>query len=452
MSEDFNGNTGRAVPADRLSRLFGMGRMSGGMAGRALASGAGQVARGRRPRLNDLLMTPANAKALTDELSRMRGAAMKVGQLISMETADLLPPELAAIFARLRADADPMPPKQLRRVLDDNWGSDWQKRFRRFDVRPIAAASIGQVHRAQTKDGRDLAIKVQYPGVRGSIDSDVRNIGGLMRMPGVVPRQMDLSGLLDDARRQLHEEADYIREAEALERFHGLLGDDPEFVVPRLQPDLSTRDILAMDYIESQPLDAVETGPQKTRDTIAARLIALVLRELFDLGHMQTDPNFANYRWQPDTGRIVLLDFGATRALSPELVAAYRALMEAGFARDRAAESTAMQAVGIFGADDPARHRETILDMFETALEPVLSDRPHDFAGSDLLGRLRRKGMSIGAERDFWHVPPTETLFVQRKVAGTYLLAARLGANVALRPIVERFRQAQDRQAGKPPL
>ncbi|MBJ3764242.1 AarF/ABC1/UbiB kinase family protein [Maribius pontilimi] len=440
MADPFDEKSGLAVPADRLSRLMRMGRMSGGLAGRALAQGAGQVARGRKPILGDLLLTPANAKALTDELSRMRGAAMKVGQLISMETADLLPPELAAIFARLRADADPMPPKQLRTVLDDNWGRDWQRQFRRFDVRPIAAASIGQVHRAQTRDGRDLAIKVQYPGVRGSIDSDVRNIGALMRLPGVVPRSVDLSGLLEDARRQLHEEADYLREGAALERFADLLDTDPGFIVPRLHEDLSSRDILAMDFVESVPLDALEDGPQDTRDTVAARLIELVLRELFTLGHMQTDPNFANYRWSPEHGKVVLLDFGATRQMQPGLVAAFHDLMRAGLDEDRDAARAACMAVGLFDDDDPEKHRDTILDMFAMAMEPLRQDAPFDFATSDLVPRLRRMGLSIGSERDFWHVPPTETLFVQRKVAGTYLLAARLGARVNLHGIVTRYR------------
>ncbi|WOI55746.1 AarF/ABC1/UbiB kinase family protein [Palleronia sp. LCG004] len=438
MSDD-DDFPGRAVPSARLARLFGMGRMTGGLAGRALRGGAGKLAAGRRPRIGDLMMTPANARAVTEELARMRGAAMKVGQLVSMEAEDLLPPDLAAIFARLQADADPMPPRQLREVLTREWGDGWQRRFARFDVRPVASASIGQVHRATTRDGRNLAIKVQYPGVRGSIDSDIRNIAAILRVPGLVPRQLNLAPLLEEARAQLHEEADYLREGSQLEAYADVIGDDPRFVVPRLHPELSTRDILAMDYLESVPLGTLADGPQEVRDDVAARLIDLVLRELFEFRLMQTDPNFGNYRRMAD-GRIALLDFGATQVIPDRLSRDFHALMQAGLSSDREASRAAAIRVGLF--DDPVAegHRETILDMFAMTMAPMLQDGPFDFGQSDLMARMRLKGAEIGEERDFWHVPPTETLFVQRKVVGTYLLATRLKARVDLKAIAARYR------------
>lgn len=136
-----------------------------------IGQGLRTAASGERVDLRALALSPENALRLTRELSHMRGAAMKVGQLMSMDAGELLPPEFAAILARLRADAHPMPPRQLRTVLDKAWGEGWYRRFERFDLRPLAAASIGQVHRALTPDGRDLAIKVQFPGVRESIES-----------------------------------------------------------------------------------------------------------------------------------------------------------------------------------------------------------------------------------------------------------------------------------------
>ena len=163
--------------------------------------------------MRDLVLTPGNVGRLADRLSHLRGAAMKLGQMISMDAGDLLPPELAAILAQLRSQAHRMPPEQLSRVLDSEWGPDWRRRFSRFNATPIAAASIGQVHRATLPDGRELAIKVQYPGVRESIDSDVDNVATLLRVSGVLPRELDLAPLLTEAKRQLHEEADYEREA-----------------------------------------------------------------------------------------------------------------------------------------------------------------------------------------------------------------------------------------------
>ena len=185
-----------AVPSGRGSRLARLGWMATGIAGSMMAEGARQLAQGNRPKMSDLLLTPANARRVADQLAKLRGAAMKVGQLVSMETGDLLPPALAEILARLRSDARAMPKAQVASVLETNWGKGWEKQFKHFSYTPLAAASIGQVHRAQTRDGRDLAIKIQYPGVRESIDSDVDNVAGLLRLSGLLPRDMDIKPLL----------------------------------------------------------------------------------------------------------------------------------------------------------------------------------------------------------------------------------------------------------------
>ena len=203
-----------AVPSGRGSRLARLGWMATGIAGGMMAEGARQLAQGNRPKMSDLLLTPANARRVADQLAKLRGAAMKVGQLVSMESGDLLPPALAEILARLRSDARAMPKAQVQAALDAQWGKGWEKKFRHFSFTPMAAASIGQVHRALAKDGRDMAIKIQYPGVRESIDSDVDNVAALFRMSGLLPREMDIKPLLRDAKRQLHDEADYLREGD----------------------------------------------------------------------------------------------------------------------------------------------------------------------------------------------------------------------------------------------
>ena len=430
---------GTAVPAGRLSRLIGIGGLAGGIFGNVLASGVREIASGNRPRASDLLMTPKNARKVADQLSRMRGAAMKVGQLLSMDAGDVLPPEIAAALVRLQEQADPMPPKQLRSVLNAEWGENWLGHFAHFNVRPIAAASIGQVHRATLRDGRELAIKVQYPGIRAAIDSDVENVAAFLRYSGVLPGRLDMAPLLDDAKRQLHQEADYLQEAAALTRFSQHLSDDPEFVVPRQHADLSTRNVLAMDFINSTPLYDLVAAPQMTRDAVAARLIELVLREIFELGEMQTDPNFANYRYVAATGQIVLLDFGATRVFPQKLRAGFHSLLIAGLGNDREAARVAAKEVRLFDAQTPERHQSIILDMLETGMEALRHRTVFDFGQNDLFVRLRDRGLELATERDFWSVSATDTLLVQRKVAGTYLMAAGLKARVDLAEIVGRY-------------
>lgn len=431
---------GRAVPSGRLSRLGGFGRLAGGVAGNVVAEGARRLAAGERPRMGDLLLTPANAGRVADELARLRGAAMKLGQMVSMDAGDVLPPELTQILARLRDQAHHMPPRQLDTVLAAEWGKDWRRRFVHFQAHPIAAASIGQVHRARLPGGREMAIKVQYPGVAGSIESDVDNVATLLRVSGLLPAALDIAPLLAEAKAQLREEADYEREGAMIERYAALIGDDRGFVVPRLVPELTTPRVLAMDFVEGASIEALETAPQEVRDAAMARLIALVLRELFDWGVMQTDPNFANYRWQADTQRIVLLDFGAARVVDPAVEAGYRRLLFAGLDGDRDAVRAAALDVGFIGPAVVQRHGALLDKMIGIVLDNLGAEGPFDFGDRAFVGVLREEAMAIAADRAAWHLPPAATLFVQRKISGTALLAARMRAKVDVRALVEAHR------------
>jgi predicted unusual protein kinase regulating ubiquinone biosynthesis (AarF/ABC1/UbiB family) len=428
---------GAAVPIGRATRLLHFGAMATGIAGSVAAGGLRVLAGGQRPYLAKLLLTPANTLRFTDGLSHLRGAALKLGQMLSMDTGVVLPAPLTAILARMRDDAQHMPPKQLQTVLNAQWGVGWYSRFARFDLRPFAAASIGQVHRATLPDGTELAIKVQYPGVRDSIDSDVDNVATLLRVPGLLPRGMDISPLLTEAKRQLHAEADYIAEAQHLARFGTLLAGDDRFALPQLHAPLCTDQVLAMQYMDSVSLETLVDAPQGARDRVAEALIDLVLRELFVFGAMQTDPNLANYRYDAQSGRIVLLDFGAVQTIAPALAADFRALARA--ALSGADARRAMLKIGYFSDSTAPHHQALIQSMFAAAMGPVRQDGLFDFGTSTLLNRLRDMGLAIGNDRELAHVPPAATLFLHRKIGGMYLMAAKLRARVSLRPMVERY-------------
>jgi predicted unusual protein kinase regulating ubiquinone biosynthesis (AarF/ABC1/UbiB family) len=421
---------GRAIPRGRLSRLGHFGRLAGGVAGGMLAEGARRMAAGERPRVGDLLLTPANARRVTDRLSHLRGAAMKLGQMISLDAGDLLPSELSAILATLRNQAYRMPPAQLNTVLTAEWGAHWRQRFRRFDASPIAAASIGQVHRAELPDGRVLAIKVQYPGVRASIDADVDNVATLLRVSSLLPASLDLKPLLAEAKRQLAEEADYVREGAQMRDYAARLAGDPRYIVPALHSELTTINVLAMEYVEGRPIETLEDAPQVVRDQAMTALIELVLRELFEFGVMQTDPNFANYRWQPATGALVLLDFGATRAIPPAVAASYRALIEAGLAHDRERIRDIAVATGFLGAEAVRAHGPAVDRIIAAIDDTMARPGPFDFGDRAFVPVIRAETPALIADRATWHVPDVEALFVQRKVSGTALLGARLKARV----------------------
>ncbi|MEM9809862.1 MAG: AarF/ABC1/UbiB kinase family protein [Pseudomonadota bacterium] len=436
MTERSDEPRGTAVPSGRMARLAQFGGMTTAIAGNVLVDGAKRAVRGESLNLEDLLLTPQNAGKVADQLARLRGAAMKLGQLISMDGGETIPPEFAEILARLRSSADMMPAKQLRGVLDEAWGKGWRSRFAQFDVRPMAAASIGQVHRALAKDGRELAIKIQYPGVKESIDSDIDNVAALIKLSRLVPKGLNLTPLLDEAKVQLHQEADYVREARYLGRFRALLEGSDDFVIPEPVPEFSGERVLAMTLVRGQPIESLVDAPQAERDRVVSHLMNLVMRELFEFQLMQTDPNFANYFYQASSGRIVLLDFGATRDVPDAVTQGYRRLIRAGLDDDWDAVREAALAMGLIGEGAASRHENVLADLFSMAMEPIRYDGAYDFGGSDLALRMREEGMKL-KDNDFSHVPHPVMVFLHRKFGGTYLLATRLGARVNMRAMLE---------------
>lgn len=427
------------VPSSRFVRAAKLGGLASSIAGSVMAEGAKSLARGQRPVMSDLLLTPQNALKVADKLAQMRGAAMKMGQLMSMDAGEMLPPELSQIMARLRSEAHFMPPAQLKKVLITAWGPDFLKHFKKFDVHPIAAASIGQVHRAWTKDGRDLAIKVQYPGVRTSIDSDVDNVATLMKISGLVPKGLDISPMLEEAKRQLHEEADYEREGKYLALFGQLKENSADFTVPALHADLTTREVLAMSFVEGVPIESLETAPQAERDRVMRLIVDLIFRELFDYRLMQTDPNFANFRYDPATGRVILLDFGATREFPEDFAARYRRLLRAGLADDMTGVRDAAREIGFLHAEMPEDLEAMLLGMFRMTVEPLRQPGLYDFGQNDLALRMRDESMALQSHRHHFRFPPVDSLFLQRKFGGVYLLATKLRARIALRDVVESW-------------
>ncbi|NAZ35658.1 AarF/ABC1/UbiB kinase family protein [Rubellimicrobium sp. CFH 75288] len=424
------------VPSGRLSRLSRVGGLAAALAGGAAAEGARRLLRGERPRLDDLLLAPANARRLAARLAEMRGAAMKIGQILSMDAGDLLPPGAGEALAALRAEARPMPSAQLRAALCAEWGADWHRRVAFFDAVPAAAASIGQVHRARAHDGRALALKIQYPGIAASIDADLDNAAALLRLSGLLPPDLDPAPFLAEARRQLHEEADYAAELRHLRHFRALLADDPAFRLPEPVPELSTPRLLAMTWEEGAPLETLAAEPAPVRDRAAAALIRLAWRELFEWGLVQTDPHLGNYRWDGARGQIVLLDFGAVRPVPPALAALYRALLDAALARDRPRAAAALEGFGALDARTPPALRAEALALFDRTAEALFHRGPFDFARDPLLAELRDRGLALGRDRSAWRAPPPESIWVQRKLGGLYLLLGRIGARADLRALL----------------
>lgn len=404
-----------------------------------IAEGTKQIAKGNKPKAKDLLLTPQNIARLTDQLAHLRGAAMKLGQMLSMDAGDVLEPELADILSRLRSNADPMPAKQLNAVMESSLGTNWKAEFLSFNFKPIASASIGQVHQAYSDAGDNLAVKVQYPGIRKSIDSDVDNVGTLLKVVGLIPESVDYKGLLEEAKKQLHDEADYAREAQFAIRYHDALKEHPHFVVPKIHTESCSDSVLAMEFIDGSPIEQIEHYDQSTRDFVMHSLLELLFRELFEFKMVQTDPNFANYLYIENTRQIGLLDFGATREYSERFSTGYRQAFASVVNNDEQGLNNALEQIGFFSQTILPDQRQAILDLVKMACEPMLVDEPYDFKASGLAQKLREAGTILSMEQEYWHTPPADALFLHRKIGGMYLLAARIGAKVNIRQLVQPY-------------
>lgn len=428
-----------SLPAGPASRLLKLGRLAGGVVAGMAAESARRLVTGDRPTTGELLVNPRNATQIAERLSELRGAAMKLGQLLSMESGDLWPKEFSQALSQLREDAHRMPLGEVAKQLESSWGKDWPHRFRRFNFQPIAAASIGQVHEATSADEQRLAIKIQYPGVRKSIDSDVDNTAKLLSLLRLVPNPEDLSPLLEEAKRQLHEEADYLAEAQRLMNYEDYLGDHPRFFVPKVVQEWTTADVLVMSFVPGGPLEILEQVERPLRTQIATDLVELSLREVFEWGLVQTDPNFSNYRYDDVSGRVGLLDFGAARAYDASRVRVLRRLLSAGIEANAAALEGAAIDAGYLPAQAPEIYRDTIVSLLLDVTEPARHTGDYDFATTNLARRMREKVTELRFEERVWHTPPADLLFLHRKLGGLYMLCSRLRVGINVRNLVTPY-------------
>ncbi|BBW91039.1 ubiquinol-cytochrome c reductase [Pseudoalteromonas sp. PS1M3] len=429
----------RNVPTSRLSRFAKLGSLATGVAGNMLVDGAKSALTGKGWDNKRLLLQPKNIEKLAVQLSHLRGAAMKLGQLLSMDAGDLLSPELAQLLALLRSDANPMPHKQLVEVLKEQWGDDWLSRFSHIELRPFAAASIGQVHLAYQENGDKLAVKVQYPGIAKSVESDVDNVITLLTLSRLLPKDLDIKPLVNEAKAQLLAEADYLREADYLIRYKNALNGNAHFKVPDVYTSHSTQQVLTMEYVNAEPIESITEQPQSQRSFVAEQLINLFFKEMFEFKLIQTDPNFANFHYQTETQKIVLFDFGATREISTELSSAYLALFKAGSDNSREGVLKAASQIGYFKDDIMDNYKNNVIDLFLMACEPLRHDGEFDFKHSQLALKIKDAGLALSAQSQQWHTPPVDALFIHRKLAGLYLIAARLGAKIDVRALFSHF-------------
>lgn len=349
----------------------------------------------------------------------------------------MLPEPIAAVLQRVQDRADYMPASQRDQVLVDNLGPNWRDLFESFEEIPMAAASIGQVHGAVLrKDGRRVAVKIQYPGVADSIDSDLNNLSILLTATRLLPKGLFLDKTIANARTELAWECDYEREAQCAERFRDLLKDySSSFIVPEIIHEASGKQVLTMERMDGIAVTKIKDFTQEQRDRIGTEILRLCLREIVEFRFMQTDPNWTNFLYNAETNRLELLDFGASREYPADFIETYVDTLIAAARDDRESCRTLSLKLGYLTGYESQAMVDAHIDSIMTLAEPYRDSAPdiYDFRDQTITDRVRSLIPTMLKER--LAPPPEETYSLHRKLSGAFLLCAKLESRVPCKEI-----------------
>jgi len=435
-----------------LERNFALTKLGLGAGTQIVAHSLRNVFRGKLERSEaDHQFVVAQAQVLADELGRLKGSVMKAGQMLSLYGQYFLPEEAVQVLSHLQDDTQPVSWKVIAPVLEKQLGA---KRLAELEIDeyPLAAASLGQAHRARRRsDGRELVVKVQYPGVADAIESDVKTLSRLLSMTRLAPKGLVLRPSFDELREMLYKEVDYVSEREFTEDFARRLAEDPRFVVPKVFPEYSSARVLTTSFEEglSPRRPEVLALSQARRNRLGVAFIELFLEEFFEWRQVQTDPHFGNYRVRigekGEQDRIVLLDFGATRNFAESFVQQYGEVVRGAILRDKVRLLRGAVGIGLMHADFPAAEKDAFAEMCEMIVEPfndpadpatpagLLNARgEYRWAESNLPMRVANVGARNAISRHF-RVPPREIAFLHRRIGGVFVMLSTLAAEVNVR-------------------
>ncbi len=368
-----------------------------------------------------------NALRIVESSSELRGAFTKLVQMLSMRD-DLLPGEAIDVLAAARASVPPMPYRMIRELLRAELGKPPERLFARFEREAFAAASLGQVHRAELPSGEDVVVKIQYPGIEETVEQDLQNVKALLQVAtrvgrDVMGRRIDTEAVNRELGDRLREELDYRQEAANLFRFRELFADDDEIEIPEVIERISSRRVLTMTFLEGYPLsDVLVPGvDRELKDWVAVKYFRAVCRQILRFGVLHADPQPANYlvTHHPKLG---ILDFGSIRVFPESLRRSYVRLANGLLEGDREEIVAACRALDYLADDDPP---EAMVEILQILLEPLLEDREYDFTAYRSLDKAIEVA-TLAVEGGLYRTPG-HRLFLVRALVGLEAYVKQLG-------------------------
>ncbi len=372
----------------------------------------------------------AHAEDLKVILGGLKGPLMKVAQFLST-VPDALPAEYAAELSQLQANAPPMGWNFVRRRMSSELGPAWESRFATFAHEASAAASLGQVHRARLHDGTEVACKLQYPDMPSTVEADLKQLRLAMAVYHRMDNAIQQDEIYKELRERLREELDYEREAAQMRLYGLMLGASPNVHVPVPMPDLSTKRLLTMTWLDGRALmqRLAEDPPLDERNRIAEALFRAWYVPFYRYGVIHGDPHLGNYQVRPD-GSLNLLDFGAIRVFPAKFVGGVIELFEAVRDND---DDKAHHAYEVWGFKDLSRETMDVLNMWARFLyEPLMQDRVRRIQETNdaQYGREIAERVHAGLQRTGGVKPPREFLLMDRSAIGLGGVFLRLGAEL----------------------
>jgi predicted unusual protein kinase regulating ubiquinone biosynthesis (AarF/ABC1/UbiB family) len=432
--EEVAGDSGKDAPKGRLSRFMKMG-------GLGLSVGAGTVARKVANKVlpgSEEAKKKAESKAnkkqaekIVKTLGQLKGASMKIGQILSADP-DLIPPEYVDTLTALQSNAPPMTYQTLRDQIEAAFDRPIETIFQHFDPDPIGSASIGQVHKATLMDGQEVCLKIQYPGILESMESDMKNLSSLMILGRTLVHKDRLNAYLEECRRAILEEADYELEASKLERFHKIFADREGMRAPKPYPEWTRKTVLTMEYVEGTKLDEALLHAEKERRTeLACRYVANYVWMFHELFELHSDPHPGNFLIDGNDN-LVMLDFGCVKAFDPKFSDGILDVLVGHWRDDPEMCADVYRDLG-FGREDTSKSvfdARVIEKINEISLAPFLYDEEFDF--SAWRPRVELQKLILKHPKVLKFTPPAEALLYFRVVSGIKGLLARLNvqANV----------------------